>query len=80
MAKTERILVFNNEIEARLLGEILLSKGIPHIIRSFHDSAYDGLFQLQSGWGVLESPENFRDEIMKIYNEMTSPENRIDPV
>ncbi len=73
MSKTERILVFDNEIEAGLLSEILNTKQIPHMIRSFHDSAYDGLFQVQAGWGILEAPEEYRDEILKVYEEMSPP-------
>lgn len=75
MTKSVRILVFNNEIEAKLLSEILTAKEIPHLIRSFHDSVYDGLFQVQTGWGILEGPEEFRDEILKIYQEMSPPQN-----
>ena len=80
MTKTVRILVFNNEIEAKLLSEILTEKKIPHIVRSFHDSAYDGLFQVNAGWGILEGPEEFMDDIVKIYGEMSIPENQIESI
>lgn len=70
MDKTEKILILNNEIEAKLLSSILQVKNIPHIIRSYHDSVYDGLFQVQSGWGHLEAPPVFRDEIMRVYSEI----------
>jgi hypothetical protein len=71
MSNTVKILLFQNEIEALLLDEILTDKKIPHLIRSYHDSAYDGLWQAQSGWGHLESPEEFREEILKTFNEMS---------
>jgi len=80
MSKTVRILVFNNEIEAKLLSEILTDKEIPHMVRSFHDSAYDGLFQVNAGWGILEGPEEFREEILKIYEEMSLPGNQIESI
>jgi hypothetical protein len=67
-----KILVFKNEIEAILLGEILAEKQIPHIIRTYHDSAYDGLWQTQSAWGHIEAPEEYRKEILLTYNEMSS--------
>jgi hypothetical protein len=67
-----KILVFKNEIEAILLGEILTEKQIPHIIRTYHDSAYDGLWQTQSAWGHVEAPEEYRQEILLTYNEMSS--------
>jgi hypothetical protein len=71
MSNPVKILMFQNEIEAMLLDEILTDKKIPHLIRSYHDSAYDGLWQSQSGWGHLEAPEEFREEILNIYNEMS---------
>jgi hypothetical protein len=67
-----KVLDFNNEFEAKLLDEILNEKNIPHIIRSYHDSAYDGLWQMQSGWGHLEAPEKYREELLLIYNQMSS--------
>jgi hypothetical protein len=66
-----KILVFNNEFEAKLLDEILNEKEIPHIIRSYHDSAYDGLWQTQSCWGHIEAPEEYSVEIKQIYNEFS---------
>ncbi len=63
--------MFKNEIEAMLLDEILTEKQIPHLIRSYHDSAYDGLWQTQSGWGHIEAPEEYTDEILRTYNQMS---------
>ena len=71
MSKHVKILFFQNEIEAMLLDEILTNKEIPHLIRSYHDSAYDGLWQSQSGWGHLEAPEELKEEIIEIYNTMS---------
>jgi hypothetical protein len=71
MSHPVKILMFKNEIESMLLDEILTEKQIPHLIRSYHDSAYNGLWQTQSGWGHIEAPEEFSDEILKIYNEMS---------
>ncbi|MBW2644080.1 MAG: hypothetical protein JRC89_12125, partial [Deltaproteobacteria bacterium] len=45
------IAVLDNIIEAQLIKSILNEQNIPHLIRSFHDTAYDGLFQVQMGWG-----------------------------
>lgn len=71
MADTVKILVFKNEIESLLLDEILTEKNIPHIIRSYHDSALDGLWQTQTAWGHIEASEKYREEILKIYSEMS---------
>ena len=71
MTRQVKILIFKNEIEAMLLDEILTEKQIPHLIRSYHDSAYDGLWQSQSGWGHLEAPEEYAEEIRNTYNQMS---------
>jgi hypothetical protein len=67
-----KILVFSNEFEAKLLDGLLNENGIPHIIRSYHDSAYDGLWQTKTSWGHIEAPEEFRDEIMELYKGMSA--------
>jgi hypothetical protein len=72
MSKTEKILFLKNEIEARLLDDVLTERNIPHILRSYHDSAYDGLFQYQSGWGHIEAPAECREEILEIYKSLSS--------
>jgi hypothetical protein len=48
-----RVAVIDNQIEAQLIGSILAEQDIPYRIQSYHDTAYDGLFQFQKGWGVL---------------------------
>jgi hypothetical protein len=72
---TVKILTVNNEFEAKLLSEILTEKDIPHIIRSYHDSVYDGLWQIQSAWGHVEAPEEYRDEILQVYSGMSEQDD-----
>ena len=67
-----KILVFSNEFEATLLGGLLDENGIPHIIRSYHDSAYDGLWQTKTSWGHIEAPEEYRNEILELYKGMSA--------
>jgi hypothetical protein len=80
MISTIKILVFKNEFEAKILDEILTDKNIPHLIRSYHDSVYDGLWQNLSGWGHVEAPGEFKDEILKIYGQMSLPENQTETI
>jgi type III secretory pathway lipoprotein EscJ len=42
-----------NEAEAYALQSLLAENGIEAAVVSFHDTAYDGLFQAQYGWGVI---------------------------
>ena len=66
----KKIIVLENEIEAQLMDSILKERQIPHRIRSYHDSAYDGIYQVQKGWGIVEAPESYKDEIMAIQKEL----------
>ena len=66
----KKILILENEMEAQRLSSILEEEGIPHMVRSYHDSVYDGIFQSQRGWGHLEAPEEYEDTINLLYNNM----------
>ncbi len=61
-----KIAALENTLEAQLIESILKEKNIPHRIRSFHDTAYDGLFQVQKGWGELFAPLDMKEEICAI--------------
>jgi hypothetical protein len=56
-------LLLDNESEASLLHGILEEDGVPHIIRSYHDRAYDGLWQMQEGWGYVETSVRFANGV-----------------
>jgi hypothetical protein len=71
MEKSAKILVFYSEIEARLLSGLLTERNIDHMIRTYHDSAYDGLWQTQQGWGDLIADEKDREEILTLFREMS---------
>ena len=65
-----KVSVLDNEIEAQLLDSILDEREIPHLMVSYHDTAYDGLFQTQKGWGHVSSPSSFKQEILEILHEL----------
>lgn len=75
MSETEKILNLDNQIQAQLLEEILTEKKIPFIIHSYHDSAYDGLWQMQEGWGQLEAPAEYKDEILAVFESISNQDN-----
>jgi len=68
MADYVKVSVLDNEIEAQLLDSILEERDIPHLMVSYHDTAYDGLFQTQKGWGHVSAPAPFKEEILEILN------------
>jgi hypothetical protein len=66
----EKIAVLDNEVQAELMDGVLSDRKIPHILQSYHDSAYDGLFQMGKGWGAILAPESSREEILAALAEI----------
>ena len=67
-----KIAVLENAIEAQLLSSVLTQYEIPHRLRSYHDTAYDGLFQLQKGWGEIYGPHEFQQQVLDALAELRS--------
>ena len=65
-----KIATLENEIEARLLDSILNERNVPHFVGSYYDTAYDGLFQTQKGWGYVRAPEWYKEEILEILTDL----------
>jgi hypothetical protein len=62
--------ILENDVEAGLLKAILTERDIPHRLRSYYDTAFDGLFQTQKGWGYVSAPESFHEEITEILADL----------
>ena len=58
-----------NEAEANAIRSVLGEHGIHAEIKSFHDTAYDGLFQSQYGWGLIRVSEADFPEAQRIIEE-----------
>jgi len=59
-----RLTTLENRFEADLITETLTVEGIDFILRTYEDTAYDGLFVTQKGYGVLLVNEE--DETMAL--------------
>jgi len=66
MEDLAKVMVLENDIEASLLDSILNERRIPHMMNSYHDTAYDGLYQTQKGWGHVSAPASYHEEIKEI--------------
>jgi hypothetical protein len=78
-----KIAVLENAVEAQLISSILGQRDIPHRLRSYYDTAYDGLFQVQKGWGKVYAPQSHKQEILQVIkdvrsNHFFSDNNRLD--
>lgn len=65
-----KIVVLDNEIEANIMEDVLKDRDIPFVIQSYHVPGYDGVFQFHMGWGHVESKEEYKEEILEIYNDI----------
>jgi hypothetical protein len=61
-----KVATLENEVEAGLLDSILTERKIPHLMRSYHDMAFDGLFQAQKGWGHVSVPSMYKEEVLEL--------------
>ena len=71
-----KIDTLENDFEAQLLDSILVERDIPHLMRSYYDTAYDGLYQTQKGWGHVSAPPEYRDEILEILSDLRTEAGR----
>jgi flagellar basal body-associated protein FliL len=75
--KTIPIYKFKNIVEATAINSVLEENNISCIITSFEDLAYDGMYQLQKGWGMLQvfkSDREKAEELIKGYLEEQAKE------
>ena len=76
MNETVRIAILDHVVEAQLLDALLTEQDIPHVIQSFHDAAYDGIFQAQNGWGCVIAPAAYQKKIMFLLSDLRKDANR----
>lgn len=62
----QRICTIEHEIEAQLLEAVLTDMGIAYRLRSYHDLAYDGLFQASLGWGEVYAAADDKETIFSV--------------
>ncbi|MDJ0828509.1 MAG: hypothetical protein QNI92_01590 [Desulfobacterales bacterium] len=65
-----KIAVIDNMAESHILASLLSQYGIPYRLRSFADTAYNGLFQFQKGWGELYARADDRKEVIKMLTDI----------
>jgi hypothetical protein len=66
----KKITVAENRFEADLINQTLSEEGIPCLIRSYHDTAYDGIFIPQKGWAAVMVPEALEEKASAIVAEL----------
>lgn len=59
-----------NRFEGDRISHALQEAGIPFLIKSFLDTAYDGLYIPQKGWGVVMVSEKNRETAERLITEV----------
>jgi hypothetical protein len=62
--------IVENRFEGDRIRQALEEAQIPYLIKSFLDTAYDGLYIPQKGWGAVMVPEDLREKAEKIILEV----------
>ena len=66
----DRIAILRNEAEAERLDVELDNRQIPHVLTSYADSALDGIYQKTHGWGQVEAPQEHKQTVLAILEDM----------
>lgn len=62
--------IVENRFEGDRVSQALEEAEIPFLIKSFLDTAYDGLYLPQKGWGAVMVPKKFREEAERMISEV----------
>jgi hypothetical protein len=70
MAQWIKAGIVENQFEGDRVSQALKEAGIPFVMKSFHDTAYDGLYIPQKGWGAVLVPEDIEEEAERVIAEV----------
>jgi hypothetical protein len=59
-----------NRFEGDRISQVLHEARIPFLIKSFLDTAYDGLYILQKGWGIVMVSKKHKEEAERLISEV----------
>jgi deoxyribose-phosphate aldolase len=65
-----KLITLDNRFQADLLTHALEQRGIPFLLREYKDTAYDGLFVTQKGWGTVMVDDTQLEEAKTITKEL----------
>jgi hypothetical protein len=67
-----RLTTLDNRFETDLITQALNREGIDFVIKTFQDTAYDGLFITQKGYGLLLVEKEHQNRARAIVDEIRS--------
>lgn len=77
-----QLMVVESQFQKDDIVDALTKEGIPHFVREFHDTAFDGLYTKQLGWGEIEVPkadfERAKEIAGKVLEDLEEEETEIE--
>ncbi len=70
MARWIKAGTVDNRFEGDRVSQALNEAEIPFLMKSFLDTAYDGLYVPQKGWGAVMVPREFEDEAKRVISDV----------
>jgi hypothetical protein len=70
MARWVKAGIVDNRFEGDRVSQALKEAEIPFFMKSFLDTAYDGLYIPQKGWGAVMVPEELEGEAQRVISEV----------
>ena len=62
--------IIESQFEGDRVSAALTEATIPFLIKSFHDTAYDGLYIFQKGWAAILVPDEFQERAGSLIEEV----------
>jgi hypothetical protein len=69
----KKLITLDNQFQADLLTDALGKAEIPFLVREYKDTAYNGLFVTQKGWGTVMVDESKLEEARFISQDLLGP-------
>ncbi|MBI5605677.1 MAG: DUF2007 domain-containing protein [Deltaproteobacteria bacterium] len=66
----KKLITLDNRFQADLLTDALGKAEIPFLVKEYKDTAYNGLFVTQKGWGTVMVEETRLEEARTITQEL----------
>ncbi len=70
MTRWEKAGIVENRFEGDRVKQALEEAEVPFMIKSFLDTAYDGLFIPQKGWGAVLVPKEYLEQAERVISEV----------
>lgn len=65
-----RLTTLENQFETDLITHALDEEGIEYVVKTFHDTAYDGIYETVKGFAMLLVEESAEDRAREIVDEL----------